>query len=205
VNEVLSQCLNEAVLYRKNGGRKIAQTTVSVNACLCYLFGKEKYSNLKQQEYTHCRLSSYIRDTGSGTHVRYKHNNKAGSTCSTIVEKVYRRKTLIRILVVDDHDLVRTGIARMLNDEQGVEVVGEARNGEDAIIEARKLRPDVVLMDVRMPDMNGIAATHKIHARFPDVQVIILTTFDNDEYVYESLESGAAGYLLKNEIGRAHV
>ncbi|MBI1297623.1 response regulator [bacterium] len=104
----------------------------------------------------------------------------------------------IRILIADDQVLLREGVAALLSMFPDLEIVAKAESGREAVEMVERHLPDVVLMDVRMPDMNGIAATHKIHARFPDVRVIILTTFDNDEYVYESLESGAAGYLLKN-------
>lgn len=104
---------------------------------------------------------------------------------------------MIRVLVVDDHDLVRTGIMRMLNDEQGVEVVGEARNGEEAIAEARKLRPDVVLMDVKMPGMGGIEATKKIVKSLPDVRVLALSIFEEEPFPSRLMRAGAAGYLTK--------
>jgi DNA-binding NarL/FixJ family response regulator len=104
----------------------------------------------------------------------------------------------IRILIADDQVLLREGVAALLSMFPDLEIVAKAESGREAMEMVERHHPDVVLMDVRMPDMNGIAATHKIHERFPDVRVIILTTFDNDEYVYESLESGAAGYLLKN-------
>ncbi len=104
---------------------------------------------------------------------------------------------MIRVLVVDDHDLVRTGITRMLNDEQDVEVVGEARNGEDAITEARKLRPDVVLMDIKMPGMGGIEATKKIVKSLPDVRVLALSVFEEEPFPSRLMRAGAAGYLSK--------
>ena len=104
----------------------------------------------------------------------------------------------IRILIADDQLLLREGVAALLSMFADLEIVGKASCGREAVEMAERYQPDVVLMDVRMPDMNGIAATHKICSQFPNIRVIILTTFDNDEYVYESLESGAAGYLLKN-------
>lgn len=104
----------------------------------------------------------------------------------------------IRILIADDQILLREGVAALLSMFPDLEVVAKAESGREAVTLAESHEPDVVLMDVRMPDMNGIAATHKILAHNPNIRVIILTTFANDEYVYESLESGAAGYLLKN-------
>lgn len=104
----------------------------------------------------------------------------------------------IRILIADDQVLLREGVAALLGMFPDLEIVAKAESGREALELVECEQPDVVLMDVRMPDMNGIAATHKICSRFPNIRVIILTTFDNDEYVYESLASGAAGYLLKN-------
>lgn len=104
----------------------------------------------------------------------------------------------IRILIADDQVLLREGVAALLGMFPDLEIVGKASGGHEAIEMAERLQPDVVLMDVRMPDMNGIAATHRIRERFPHIRMLILTTFDNDEYVFEALKSGAAGYLLKD-------
>lgn len=105
----------------------------------------------------------------------------------------------VRVVVVDDQELVRTGFRVILNAEPDIEVVGEASNGREAILVVGKLRPDVVLMDIRMPVLDGLAATRDIVAD-PEFgpRVIILTTFDLDEYVYEALRSGASGFLLKD-------
>ena len=103
----------------------------------------------------------------------------------------------MRVLIADDHALFRDGL-RSLLEARGVEVVGEARNGNEAITLARKLGPDVVLMDVRMPGMNGIEATRIIAERHPSVRVLVLTTFDLDEYAIEAVEAGASGFLLKD-------
>ena len=105
----------------------------------------------------------------------------------------------VRVVVVDDQELVRTGFRVILNAEPDIEVVGEASNGREAILVVGKLRPDVVLMDIRMPVLDGLAATRDIVAD-PEARprVIILTTFDLDEYVYEALRSGASGFLLKD-------
>jgi DNA-binding NarL/FixJ family response regulator len=107
---------------------------------------------------------------------------------------------VIRVLVVDDQALVRTGFSMILGAEADIEVVGEAANGVEAIEAARSLRPDVVLMDIRMPVMDGVEATR--HIAGPEVadalKVLILTTFDLDEYVFDALRAGASGFLLKD-------
>ncbi|HEY0601480.1 MAG TPA: response regulator transcription factor [Herpetosiphonaceae bacterium] len=105
---------------------------------------------------------------------------------------------MIRVLLVDDQKLIRQGIQTLLELESDLEVVGTAENGRDAIAAVERLRPDVVLMDVRMPEMDGVAATRLLSERFPQAGVIILTTFDDDEYVFEGLKAGARGYLLKD-------
>ena len=106
----------------------------------------------------------------------------------------------VRVLVADDQDLVRSGFRMILSSYDGIEVVGEARDGDQAVDFAERLRPDVVLMDIRMPRVNGIDATRAIrsNAALADVQVLILTTFDLDEYVYDALSAGAGGFLLKD-------
>jgi DNA-binding NarL/FixJ family response regulator len=105
---------------------------------------------------------------------------------------------MIRVLLVDDQTLIRQGIAMLLELEPDLEVVGAVGDGRAAIEVVERLRPDVVLMDVRMPEMDGVTATRELHRRFPDVGVIILTTFDDDEYIFEGLKAGARGYLLKD-------
>jgi DNA-binding NarL/FixJ family response regulator len=104
----------------------------------------------------------------------------------------------IRVLVADDQQLVREGLRVLLDLTPGIRVVGEASNGAEAVERARQMRPDVVLMDVRMPKLDGVAATRRVREMCPDVQVIILTTFDDDEYVFDGLRAGAVGYLLKD-------
>jgi len=104
----------------------------------------------------------------------------------------------VRVLVVDDQRLMRDGIASLLDDQEGVEVVGTAGNGQEAIERALELQPDVVLMDVRMPVMDGVIATEQVRRRLPGCQVLMLTTFNDDEYVVAALRAGAAGYLLKD-------
>ena len=106
----------------------------------------------------------------------------------------------IRVLLADDQDLVRTGVRMILEVEDDIEVVGEARAGGEAIAMARRLRPDVILMDVRMPGMDGVEATGQLSALEPPLpsRVLILTTYDLDEYVFAALRAGAAGFLLKH-------
>ncbi|AMM19275.1 LuxR family transcriptional regulator [Frondihabitans sp. PAMC 28766] len=106
--------------------------------------------------------------------------------------------TDITLLLVDDQDLLRAGMAMVLGSADGIRVVGEATNGEAAVTRAAELRPDVVLMDVRMPGLDGIEATRRIVAARPETRVIILTTFDLDEYAFGGLNAGASGFLLKD-------
>jgi DNA-binding NarL/FixJ family response regulator len=105
----------------------------------------------------------------------------------------------IRVLLVDDEGLVRAGFRMILKAEPDIEVVGEAADGAEAVEEARKLRPDVILMDIRMPAVDGLEATRRVLAGWDrGPRVIVLTTFDRDEYVYEALRAGASGFLLKD-------
>jgi len=102
-----------------------------------------------------------------------------------------------RVIIVDDHALVRAGLRRLLAEDPGIEIVGEAGNGRLAITEVGLLAPDLVLMDLAMPDMNGIKATLEIKQRYPEVRVLIMTMHNTIEYVQASLEAGADGYVLK--------
>jgi len=103
------------------------------------------------------------------------------------------------VLIVDDQALVRAGFRMILEAEEDVEVVGEAADGREAVAEARRLKPDVVLMDVRMPDVDGIEATRRLLADDESgAKIVMLTTFDMDEYVYDALRAGASGFLLKD-------
>jgi DNA-binding NarL/FixJ family response regulator len=105
---------------------------------------------------------------------------------------------MIRLLLVDDLVIFREGLAALISLEPDIEVVGAAGNGEEAILLAETLRPDVILMDVRMPICNGVEATKVIHQRFPWIRIMVLTTFDEDEYICQSLQNGALGYILKS-------
>ncbi|AWL39292.1 MULTISPECIES: response regulator [Streptomyces] len=108
----------------------------------------------------------------------------------------------IRVLIVDDQMMVREGFSVLLNAMPGIEVVGEAVDGRQAVSQVAALRPDVVLMDIRMPELNGIEATREIVAADADAKVLVLTTFDLDEYVYQALRAGASGFLLKDASAR---
>jgi two-component system response regulator NreC len=103
----------------------------------------------------------------------------------------------IHILLADDHTLLRAGLKLMLNAQPDMEVVGEAQDGHQALQEATRLHPDIILMDITMPDMNGIEATKLIKKQLPEVKVLILTMHENDEYVFQALRAGASGYMLK--------
>ena len=103
----------------------------------------------------------------------------------------------LTVLLVDDQRLMRDGLRTLLELEPDMTVAGEAADGEEALVRFRDTRPDVVLMDVRMPGMDGVEATRRLRAMDPEAKVIILTTFDDDEYVFEGLRAGAVGYLLK--------
>ncbi len=107
-----------------------------------------------------------------------------------------------RVLIADDHELVRDGFRRMLGYEEDLEVVGEARDGREAVELCRRLDPDLVLMDVRMPKMDGLEATRAIKAQHPSVSVLVVTTYDNPDYLLDAIKAGAAGYVLKDAPNR---
>ena len=105
----------------------------------------------------------------------------------------------VRVLLADDQAMVRAGFRMILELEEGIEVVGEAQDGEEAVAAARRARPDVIVMDVRMPRLDGVAATRRVVEELePPPRVLVVTTFDEDEPVYEALRAGASGFLLKN-------
>jgi DNA-binding NarL/FixJ family response regulator len=103
----------------------------------------------------------------------------------------------VRVLIVDDHALARAGMRMLLAGARRLEIVGEAADGRDALILCRRLRPDLVLMDVRLPDMDGLAATRAIRNAQPEIRVLLITMYEAPEYASEALRAGAAGYLLK--------
>lgn len=111
-----------------------------------------------------------------------------------------KKDNKIKILVSDDHNLVRQGIVALLNVESGLEVIGEASDGFEAVRLAKKLNPDIVIMDLSMPNLNGLEATHQIKRDVPDVKVLILTQHENEEYVMQIIKAGASGYVLKTSV-----
>jgi NarL family two-component system response regulator LiaR len=109
---------------------------------------------------------------------------------------------IIKVLIADDHALFREGTRNLIDQEKDMKVIGEASDGEEAVKLVTELKPHVILMDIAMPIVNGIEATKQIKARFPKTAVLILTAYDNDQYIVALLEAGAAGYLLKDVSGR---
>lgn len=105
---------------------------------------------------------------------------------------------IIRLLIVDDHPVVRSGLQGMLASQIDFEVVGEAQDGSEGVALARKLRPDVILMDLRMPEMDGVEAIGRIKTRQPEMQILVLTTYESDADILRAIEQGASGYLLKD-------
>ena len=113
-------------------------------------------------------------------------------------EQQQAQDAAVRVLVVDDQQLMREGIASLLRIQEGIEIVGTAANGREAIEQAMSIQPDVILMDVRMPIMDGVLATQQVHREVPRCKILMLTTFDDEAYVIEALLVGASGYLLKD-------
>jgi DNA-binding NarL/FixJ family response regulator len=103
----------------------------------------------------------------------------------------------VRVVLVDDDDLMRAGLRSVLSSDETIDVVGEAGDGREAVDRIRELRPDLVLMDIRMPDLDGISATREVLATSADVKVVVLTTFEQDDYIFDALSAGASGFLLK--------
>lgn len=120
------------------------------------------------------------------------------TTSSSPTSDAMRSTDVVRVVLADDHELLRTGFRLVLRSQPDLEVVGEASDGAEAVALVERLDPDVVLMDVRMPNVDGIAATEQIAARAPRTRVLILTTFDLDEYAFAGLRAGASGFLLKD-------
>ncbi len=107
----------------------------------------------------------------------------------------------IRVLLADDQDIIRTGLTIILNHQADIEVIGQAADGLEAIDLAKRFQPDVILMDIKMPHLNGIQATRQIVTALPKTQIIILTTYDTDDWVFDGIRAGAIGYLLKETSG----
>jgi two-component system response regulator NreC len=118
-------------------------------------------------------------------------------TSSQAHGQAQRTGTKIRVLLADDHTILRAGLKMMLNAQPDIEVVGEASDGKQAVAEAQRLQPDVILMDITMPDWNGIEATRQVKRLQPDVRVLVLTMHENEEYLFQVLRAGASGYMLK--------
>src|SRR5688572_15294770 len=111
----------------------------------------------------------------------------------------------LRILLADDHEMVRQGLRAVIEEQHGWEVCGEARTGREAVNKACELKPDIIVMDFTMPELNGMEATRQIHAALPRTQILILTMHESEELVREVLAAGARGYMLKSDAGRAMV
>lgn len=104
----------------------------------------------------------------------------------------------IRVLIADDHQVVREGLSAILRTKEDIEVVGEVKDGTEAVEQARRLKPDVILMDISMPRMNGVEATRQIRREQPEIGVVVLTMYDDENYIYDLVKAGATGYLLKD-------
>jgi DNA-binding NarL/FixJ family response regulator len=107
-------------------------------------------------------------------------------------------RELTRLAIVDDHELTRESLQNMLSDEPDIDIVGQAANGRQALLLCSRLKPDLILMDVRMPEMDGLAATKEVKQRYPEISVMMLTMHENPDYLLEALKAGAAGYVLKD-------
>ena len=105
---------------------------------------------------------------------------------------------MIKVLICDDQEIVCEGLRRILESDDEISVLGAAHNGIEALEQIEKAKPDLVLMDLKMPEMNGVIATRKIREKYPDIRILILTTFDDDEWLFDAIRSGASGYLLKD-------
>lgn len=108
----------------------------------------------------------------------------------------------IKVMIAEDHTIVRQGLARLLSDQPGLEVIGQAVNGRDAVEMAEKLNPDIIIMDIAMPKMNGIEASKRIRKLLPKTKILILSMYSHEHYIHELLEAGVSGYLLKDSSGR---
>ena len=122
----------------------------------------------------------------------------ANETLRITTSREHKTVESIKILIVDDHEVVRDGLSVMMERQEDFTVVGEATNGQEAIERSRALHPDVILMDLRMPEMDGVEAMRQIREEDDAVKFIVLTTYDSDEYIFDAIEAGAKGYLLKD-------
>jgi len=122
---------------------------------------------------------------------------------ATATATVTDTTTTARVLIVDDQTLFRTGLSRLLDEDPRVEVIGEAKDGAEAVVQAAKLKPDVVLMDIKMPNLDGIEAARQITQADPNIKVLMLTTFEADNQVIQALKAGARGYVLKDSTAQA--
>jgi DNA-binding NarL/FixJ family response regulator len=127
-------------------------------------------------------------------------NNEQCGQCSPAANN-QQPMTKIRVLLADDQDIIRTGLTIILNHQDDLDVIGQAADGVEAVDLAKQLKPDVILMDIKMPRLNGIQATRQIMAALPRTQIIILTTYDTDDWVFDGIRAGAVGYLLKDTPG----
>ncbi len=124
-------------------------------------------------------------------------NAQDGTTAGAHATVEPRETKKIRVLLADDHTILRAGLRMMLNAQPDIEVVGEASDGRQAVAEAQRLEPDLILMDITMPECNGIEATRQVKRLLPDIRVLVLTMHENEEYLFQVLRAGAAGYILK--------
>src|SRR5262249_12241487 len=139
-----------------------------------------------------------LRDRAAGPR-RRSGGSQLSETTQATPTPVTELKT-IRVIAVDDHPLVRKGVSSILANEEDIQLVAEASNGREAVEKFRELRPDIVLMDLRMPEMDGIEATRAIRAIDPEARIIALTSYDGDQDIYRALEAGVRGYILKEMV-----
>ncbi len=109
-----------------------------------------------------------------------------------------KRPNKIRVIIADDHQVVREGLSAILNAREDIEVIAEAKNGLEAIEKARELKPDIILMDISMPKMNGVEATRRIKLEQPQIGIVVLTMYEEEEYIFDLIKAGVTGYMLKN-------
>jgi DNA-binding NarL/FixJ family response regulator len=151
-------------------------------------------------------ITAYTDHMGAGRLPAATHGSRLGAEVTTMPDTrapefepaTPARRGTARLIIADDHELARAGLRSMIGGEPGIEIVGEAANGREALDLCRQIQPDLALMDMRMPEMDGLAATRAIKAECPRTSVIIVTLHENPDYLFEALKAGAAGYLLKD-------